>query len=69
MGSKERSTKHNRLLLVAIGLAHVGITALTWHDIRSRPQDQVRGGPRLWRVLSAANTIGSAGYWLVGRRR
>ena len=46
MGSKERGTENSRLVLVAIGLAHIGITALTWHDIRSRPQDQVRGGPR-----------------------
>ncbi len=49
-------------------VAHASIAALTWRDLRRRTPEQVRGNPRLWRVASAANTLGSVAYWLVGRR-
>jgi hypothetical protein len=62
-------SKPNKLLLVAIGVAHLGITALTWRDVRNRPTEQIRGSKKLWRVLSAANTVGSGAYWVAGRRR
>lgn len=58
-----------RLSFVAIGVAHLGVTAWTWRDIRRRPVEQIRGGKGLWRVLSTVNTLGSVAYWLVGRRR
>jgi hypothetical protein len=46
-----------------------GFTAAwTWRDIRQQPARQIRGSKRLWRILSAANTLGSVSYWLVGRR-
>jgi hypothetical protein len=61
--------KPNKLVLVAIGVTHLGITAWTWRDIQQRPAGQIRGSKKLWRVLSAANTTGSGAYWLVGRRR
>lgn len=63
------SKRPNPVVLAAILLAHLGITALTWRDLRHRPADQVRGPKPLWRVLSAANTLGSLGYLLFGRRR
>jgi hypothetical protein len=58
--------KSNGLMAVVIG--HVIVTAFTWRDIRNRSPRQIRGGKRLWRVLSAVNTLGSVGYWLIGRR-
>jgi hypothetical protein len=48
--------------------AHAVIAAWTWRDIRDQPAQRIRGSKRLWRVLSAVNTLGSAGYWLIGRR-
>lgn len=60
--------KPNKLVLLAIGVAHAGIAAWTWRDIRERPAEQIRGSKRLWRVLSALNTGNAAAYWLVGRR-
>jgi hypothetical protein len=61
-------SKPSKLLLVVIGVTHLGITAWTWRDIRQRPADQIRGSKKLWRILSAANTTGSGAYWLAGRR-
>ena len=55
--------------VVPILVAHAAITALTWRDLRRRPEDQVRGSKRLWRVASAMNTIGSVAYLAVGRKR
>ena len=50
-------------------LVHGVVAALTWRDLRARPDDRVRGSKSLWRLASGANTLGSVGYWLVGRRR
>jgi len=47
----------------------VVVVALTWRDIRSRPDEQVRGNKKFWRFFSALNTANAVVYWLVGRRR
>jgi hypothetical protein len=58
--------KSNPIVFILIG--HGLIAALTWRDIKRRPTEQVRGSKTLWRILSAVNTLGSVGYWLIGRR-
>jgi hypothetical protein len=47
---------------------HLAAVALTWRDINRRPAHRMRGTKRLWRVASAANTLGAVAYWLVARR-
>lgn len=65
MQSKKKPNK----LVLAIGLAiHATAVTLTWRDLRARPADRVRGNKKAWRLASALNTMGSAGYWLFGRR-
>jgi hypothetical protein len=54
--------------LVSILTGHVIFASLTWRDIKRRPAGQVRGSKTLWRILSSVNTLGSVGYWLIGRR-
>ena len=61
--------KPNPRVLAAIAVVHLTVMALTWRDLRARPAGQVRGNKRIWQVASALNTIGSAAYWLFGRRR
>jgi hypothetical protein len=61
--------KPNKLVLTAIAAAHLTAATLTWRDLRSRTAEQVRGDKRIWRLASAANTLGSGAYWLFGRRR
>jgi hypothetical protein len=66
---KERSTVNRKYIpLVFILIGHATVATLTWRDIKRRPAGQVRGGKTLWRILSAVNTLGSVGYWLIGRR-
>jgi hypothetical protein len=55
--------------VIPVLVAHAAITALTWRDLQRRPEDQVRGSKRLWRVASAMNTVGSVAYLAVGRKR
>ena len=55
--------------VIPILVAHAAITALTWRDLRRRPEDQVRGSKRLWRAASAMNTVGSVAYLAMGRKR
>jgi len=55
-------------VLVAILVAHVGVTSLTWRDLRRRGADQVRGSKKAWRLASAVNTLGSVAYVVFGRR-
>jgi hypothetical protein len=56
-------------LLGLFAVLHLGITALTWSDLRRRPATSVRGPKALWRALSALNTSGSVAYFLLGRVR
>jgi hypothetical protein len=54
--------------LVSILTGHVIFASVTWRDIKRRPAGQVRGSKTLWRILSSVNSLGSVGYWLIGRR-
>ena len=58
----------NKPLLVAGLTVHLVAVTVTWRDISVRPADRIRGSKTGWRIASAVNTIGSVGYWLVGRR-
>jgi hypothetical protein len=62
--------KPNRIVLVLAytALVHAPVTAMTWRNLRDRPDAYVRGSKRIWRVASALNTTWSAAYWLFGRR-
>jgi hypothetical protein len=54
--------------IIAVLVAHTAITALTWRDLQHRPAEQVRGSKKLWRVVSAANTVGTVAYLALGRK-
>jgi hypothetical protein len=48
--------------------AHITVTALTWRDLQSRTEDQVRGPKRLWQFLSALQMGNSLAYWVFARK-
>jgi hypothetical protein len=64
-----RKLPRHAQVMAVIGLVHIALVIATWRDLRNRMDTQIRGTKRLWRVWSAANTLGSVAYWLVGRRR
>ena len=55
-------------VVVLVLAGHVVAAACTWRDIGQQPAQQVRGSKNFWRTASAVNTLGAAGYWLIGRR-
>ena len=56
------------LLALAVTV-HLLLTTLVWKDIGRRADAELRGGKRLWRVLTALNTGNHLVYLAVGRRR
>lgn len=69
VSKSESKSKPDKRVLAAIAVFHTAAVVLTWRDLRARPDGQVRGDRRIWRIASALNTLGSAAYWLFGRRR
>jgi hypothetical protein len=63
-----KRTPNQLRALVLILIGHTLVATLTWRDIRRQPAQRVRGSKTFWRIASAVNTLGSAGYWLLGRR-
>jgi hypothetical protein len=61
------NTQQKRVLVFAL-IVHTVVLRLTWLDLRKRPDEAIRGNKRLWRVASSMNTLGSAAYWLFGRK-
>jgi hypothetical protein len=51
-------------VLIAISLA---VVAVAERDLHRRPDTQVRGDKRLWRIV-CLNALGALGYLLWGRR-
>jgi hypothetical protein len=52
------------LVLIAVSL---GLVAVAERDLHRRPDTQVRGDKRFWRII-CLNAIGAVGYLLCGRR-
>jgi hypothetical protein len=53
-------------------LAIVGVEAVSalvaWRDLSARPDSDVRGSKKFWRVFVLLNPGNSLLYWIVGRR-
>ncbi len=48
--------------------AVVAAVAFSMVVLAQQPAQQIRGSKTFWRIASAVNTLGSLGYWLIGRR-
>jgi hypothetical protein len=59
----------NKYEMAALAVLHIVVVSLTWRDISSRSDAQVRGNKKFWQVFSALNMGNAAAYWLVGRRK
>lgn len=58
----------NKRAVIPVLIVHVIVLILTWRDIASRTDAEIRGNRNIWRAASALNTIGSVSYWVVGRK-
>jgi hypothetical protein len=64
---RPRSPERRSLAAVVIAIS-VALVAVAERDLHRRPDKQIRGDKRLWRIV-CLNAIGAAGYLLWGRRR
>lgn len=64
----EKKKVNPRIIGAAVAVQAV-IGALTIRDIRKREPGEIRGPRLLWKIWGGTNTLGSAAYWLFGRRR
>jgi hypothetical protein len=49
--------------------AQIVVGFFTLRDIKRRGKDGVRGPRIIWAIWGGTNTLGSAMYWIFGRRR
>ncbi|MGO4102432.1 PLD nuclease N-terminal domain-containing protein [Leifsonia sp. YAF41] len=66
--AKRMEKQPDKRAVIPTLIIHVIVLILTWRDIASRTDDEVRGNKAVWRVASALNTIGSVAYWIFGRK-
>jgi len=63
---KPRTRGQRRAARAAIALS-LGLVAAAEHDLHRRPEAEVRGSKRVWRLVSL-NALGALAYLLAGRR-
>jgi hypothetical protein len=66
MDKKPRSPQQRSVAAVLIVIS-LGVVAVAERDLHRRPDTQVRGDKRLWRLV-CLNAIGALGYLVWGRR-
>lgn len=56
-------------LIIGLGIVQVGMIGVAHGDISRRPESEIRGPKRLWRLLTLINFAGPAAYFVYGRQR
>ena len=64
---KKPRSPEQRLLGVVLAAVSLALVAVAERDLRRRPDRQIRGDKRLWRIV-CLNAIGAIGYLVWGRR-
>ena len=65
--AKKPRSPAERLLAAVLIAFSLGLATIAERDLHRRPDAQVRGDKRLWRVV-CLNALGAVGYLLWGRR-
>lgn len=68
MAQKKLGGRPRAVVIVLIAVQAV-VGTITVRDISQRRPELVRGPKLFWKVWGGSNTLGSAAYWLFGRRR
>lgn len=64
---KKLTSSQKKFAVGALGV-HFLIVGITHRDIMMRPDEQIRGSKRMWRLLTTANSMFSPIYYAIGRR-
>jgi hypothetical protein len=60
--------KPTKPVLVATAAVQMASALLAWRDLSTRPDNEVRGSKKFWRIFVLLNPGNSLAYWIVGRR-
>jgi hypothetical protein len=66
---EQRRSRPPRAVLIAAIAVQAVIGTFTVRDIIRRQPELVRGPKPFWILWAGSNTLGSAAYWLFGRRK
>jgi hypothetical protein len=71
MGEREQQDdrRRRRAVIIAATAVQAVVGTVTVRDVLRRQPDELRGPKALWVIWGGANTLGSAVYWLFGRKR
>jgi hypothetical protein len=66
--AQQRDQRHVAVLVVLVAVQAV-VGTVTVRDISRRQPELVRGPKLFWKIWGGTNTLGSAVYWLFGRKK
>ena len=66
--AQQRDQRHVAVLVALVAVQAV-VGTVTVRDISRRQPELVRGPKLFWKLWGGTNTLGSAVYWLFGRKR
>ncbi|MFA1551534.1 PLDc N-terminal domain-containing protein [Actinomadura chokoriensis] len=71
VGSKRWSelSRRERSFIAGATTVQLSLLAAALVDLQRRPQDQIKGSKRLWRMLTFINFAGPISYFLFGRKK
>jgi hypothetical protein len=68
MAKRKFGQRELAVLIVCTAFQAV-VGTVTVRDISRRQPELVRGPKLLWKIWGGSNTLGSAAYWLFGRKK
>jgi hypothetical protein len=68
MSTKRTLTPPQKKALIVLATIEFTAKLFALRDLQRRPDEQVRGSKRLWRMAMVINFFGPASYFVFGRR-
>jgi hypothetical protein len=69
MAKQKKFGQRELVVLVACTAIQAVVGTVTVRDVSRRSPELVRGPKLLWKLWGGSNTLGSAAYWLFGRKK
>jgi hypothetical protein len=66
--AQQRDQRHVAVLVALVAVQAL-VGTVTVRDISRRRPELVRGPKLFWKIWGGTNTLGSAVYWLFGRKK
>ena len=67
--AKQKFGQRELAVLIVSTAFQAVVGTVTVRDISRRQPELVRGPKLLWKIWGGSNTLGSAAYWLFGRKK